>query len=352
MSELFAEEIDVWASVIGQDTAVARLRAASANPVHAYLLVGPAGSGTKTAAFAFAAALLGPAARDQRLALAGEHPDVRLVERVGAAISVEQAEDIIRAASLAPVEGRRKVLILDEFHLLRAESAAKLLKTVEEPSRSTVFVILADDVPPELVTIASRCVRIDFGPLAEAVVRGALERDGASETVASHAARAAAGNLERARLLAADPDAAARWDAFASVPSRLDGHGFTVAGLVDELMGRIEGAATPLAHRHARETAAFDSRLDATGERGSAGARKAMEERHKRELRRHRADELRSGLAAMSGAYRDRLVAKGAHRPADFVAAVATIADAGEAIDRNPNETLLLQALLLSLPSG
>ena len=76
---------------------MARLRAAADQPGHAYLFVGPAGAGKRAAARAFAAALLCPyggcgECRDCRLALTGEHPDVREVERVGAAISKEQAD--------------------------------------------------------------------------------------------------------------------------------------------------------------------------------------------------------------------------------------------------------------------
>ena len=56
-------------------------------------------------------------------ALAGEHPDVREVVRVGPAISAEQAAEIVRQAALAPVEGDRKVLVLHEFHLLNAVGA-------------------------------------------------------------------------------------------------------------------------------------------------------------------------------------------------------------------------------------
>ena len=67
------------------------------------------------------------------------------------------------------------MLILDEFHLLRPEGAARLLKTVEEPPPSTVFVILADDVPVDLVTIASRCVRVDFHALPEPLIAETLE---------------------------------------------------------------------------------------------------------------------------------------------------------------------------------
>ena len=87
-----------------------------------------------------------------------------VVERAGPFITVDQAHEITRMAARSPTEGRRKVLILVDFHL--AEKAVPaLLKTIEEPPASAVFIVLADHVPPELVTIASRCVRFDFPPL-------------------------------------------------------------------------------------------------------------------------------------------------------------------------------------------
>ena len=120
----------LWSAVVAQDRAVALLDAAAREPVHAYLFLGPRGSTKTEAARAFSAALLCPnggcgECRDCRLALSGEHPDVQLIAREGAAISAAQAEDIVRRAALAPVEGRRKVLVLDEFHLLRPEAAAR-----------------------------------------------------------------------------------------------------------------------------------------------------------------------------------------------------------------------------------
>jgi DNA polymerase-3 subunit delta' len=343
----------LWAKVIGQPEAVARLQAASVAPVHAYLFVGPAGSGKRAAARAFAAALLCRegacgACRDCRLALAGEHPDLREVERVGPAISADQAEEIIRLASRAPVEGQRKVLVLDEFHLLRAEAAARLLKTIEEPAASTVFLVLADDVPPELVTIASRCVRIEFRTIPDAVVSEALRAAGVEPEAAAEAARGAGGDLDRAFLLAHDPGLAARRHAFADLPNRLDGTGASVATAVDELMGLIEGAAAPLQERQAGEAADVDARIAQFGERGSG--KKALEERHKRELRRHRTDELKAGLAALAGTYREHLAHGGAD-PRAAVEAVTAVHETIEAMERNPNEALLLQSLLLRLPS-
>src|SRR2546428_319187 len=89
---------------------------------------------------------------------------------------------------------------------LRAAAARPaLLKTIEEPPPSTVFVILADYLPPKLVTIASRCVRVDFSPLSPAVIAAALEAEGVPAVTASELAEAADGRLDRAQLLARDP---------------------------------------------------------------------------------------------------------------------------------------------------
>ncbi len=351
---MFAEYAkSVWDGVVGQPRAVDQLTRAAAAPVHAYLFVGPAGSTKHEAARAFAALLLvghdDPEVRDARLALAGEHPDVREVERTGARISKDQVSEIIRNASLAPIESSRKVMLLHEFHLLEAEGAARLLKTIEEPPASTVFIVLADQVPPELVTVASRCVRIEFSAIPEAKIRVVLTAEGTTAEAAAEAAAAAAGNLTRARVLATDPGLVARREAFASIPQRLDGTGATVVALCTELNALIEAAAAPLAARQADEATALETRVAAIGERGSG--RKQLEERHKRELRRHRVDELRSGLGVMAGTYRDALVQQRLARHEAGVHAVQRIHRAIDALDRNPNETLLLQSMLLDLPS-
>jgi DNA polymerase-3 subunit delta' len=344
----------LWTDVVGQHAATSLLRASARNPVHAYLFVGPAGTGKRAAARSFAAALLCPDGgcghcRDCRLALSGDHPDLHEVERVGAAINIEQAREIIRVAMMAPVEGRRKVLVLDEFHLLAPMAASALLKTIEEPGPSSVFCVLADEVPPELVTIASRCVRVEFHPIPDQLVAEVLIEAGAERDQAMAAARAAAGNLDRARLLVTDPALAARRDAFARVPLRLDGAGATVAAIVDELLGLIEAAAEPLAIRQAAEVAELEARVGQVGERGSG--RKVLEERHKRELRRHRTDELRAGLAALAGTYRDALAGGASRHPAEVIAALDALSTSFEALERNPNEPLLLQHLLLRLPA-
>ena len=149
----------------------------------AYLFCGPSGYGTRAAARAFAADVLSAgtdgAARDRhrRLALAEEHPDLVVVERVGPSITADQARGVVRQSSLSPVEAEHKVLVLVDFHLV-LDRAPIVLKAIEEPPPSSVFIVLADEVVPELVTIASRCVRIDFGPVPPAAIVRRAERRG------------------------------------------------------------------------------------------------------------------------------------------------------------------------------
>lgn len=340
--------------VVGQDKAVAQLRGAAAAPVHAYLLVGPPGSGRREAARAFAASLLCAdggcgQCRDCSLALVEAHPDLTVVERVGPSISAEQIEDLVRRAALSPNEGRRNVLLLVDFHLVQ-QQAPKLLKTIEEPPPRTVFVVLADHVPVELVTIASRCLRVDFGPVPDAALIEALVADGVARDRAEEVARAAAGRLDRARLLAADEAFVARQEAWRSVPRRLDGTGAAVAVVAAELVDLIGRAGVePLQARQAQEMTALDERVERAGERGSG--RRQLEERHKRELRRLRTDELRHGLATLASVYRDAMASGGDGATSrSWADAVAAIQQAIEALVRNPNELLLLQALLLRLP--
>jgi len=341
----------IWDAVVGQPVAVDRLTRAASAPVHAYLFVGPAGSTKKEAARAFAALLLGcddPAERTADLVLRGEHPDVHEVARVGASITFAQAREIVRVAALAPIEGDRKVMILDEFHLLSPEGAAILLKTIEEPPPSTTFLVLADFVPHDLITISSRCARIEFRTIQASDIERRLLEEGVTEEAAREAAASAGGSVERARVLASDPDLADRRRAFATVPRRLDGTGSTVMQIVDDLMARIEAAATPLSERQAAEIVDLDERIARYGERGSG--RKTLEERHKRELRRHRTDELLAGLTVMAGSYRDAMVEGTAGDPTQVAAGVTRIHAAMEAFERNPNESLMLQELLWSLP--
>ena len=358
---------DPWSAVVGQTQAVAALESAVASPVHAYLLVGPRGSGKRAAAAAFAGELIVAAderagsdpqraRRHRRLARREEHPDVFVLIPAGNSLRLqEEVAQLVHEASRTPVEGPRKVLVVDRFHTATAAAAAALLKPVEEPAAPVVWVLLAEQVLPEHITIASRCTRVDFGGVSDHEMAAVLVSEGlVAPDQAALVAAAAAGNLHRARVLATDERVAARRQAWWSVPDRLDGTGATVALLVSELRAMIDEAGAALTERHRDETAALEEREAQFGARGSGRA--AMEAQHKREHRQFRTDEIRFGLITLGARYRDQIASSAGDDPAETwstaaaMRAIDRLRATAESLIRSPNEALALQALLLDLP--
>ncbi|MGH9171689.1 MAG: hypothetical protein ACRD0Z_12590 [Acidimicrobiales bacterium] len=342
--------------VVGQDRAVSLLKASVASPVHAYLFLGPSGTGKRDAAVAFAAALLCPnggcgdcpACRD---ALAERHTDMVVVERRGASILMEQAREVVSLAARSPRVGRYQVLILVDFHLVE-ERAPVVLKTIEEPADTTVIVVLAESVPVELVTIASRCVRVDFEPLTNGDIVKALVGDGVNSAAAEVAAAAANGRLDRARLLARDPGFGVRLALWKQVPSRLDGTGATVAILADELLTAAAEPVEVVKARQAEEWAELAELAERSGERTVPG-RQLIDDRHRREQRRVRVDELHAGLAVLASTYRGRLADPLApSQLAAQIKAIELIDMATERLARNVNESLLMEWLLCRLDAS
>ena len=209
----------------------------------------------------------------------------------------------------------------------------------------TVFLVLADQLTPDLITIASRCVRVDLGPVPDAAVAERLVAEGVDPERAREAAAVAVGDLGRARLLAGDERLALRRAAWHAVPDRLDGTGASAVIVADELLAMILDAMAPILAAHEAELAELEERVKPTGERGSG--RTLMVDRHKREARRYRTDEVRAGLTELARRYRDEMT--DAVDPTRAIAAIEAIASLAEELIRNPNERLQLVALFVRL---
>ena len=267
---------------------------------------GPSGSGKRAAARAFAALLLaegskGEAAeRHARLALAETHPDLHVIEPTTAQgrIDAAAAREIVQQAALSPAEGARKVLVLEDFHLID-KFGAILLKYVEEPPASTFFVILAEDVPP-----GARHDRVPLGPHRPRP--GAAGQVVVDRLVAEGVTRPTRDRGRRGRRRGPRPGPAPRHrravrhagEALAGMPARLDGTGTRAAELAAEVKALIDDAQAVIDARHADGgRASCRSASSATGS-GGAG-KKDLDDRHKREVRRHRTAELRFALATL-----------------------------------------------------
>lgn len=344
----------MWDLVRGQVRPVDQLQHSVINPVHAYLFLGPEGCGKEEAARAFAAILLSgtdePSDRVNDMVLRGVHPDVHEVRREGASVLKEQAEEVIKIASVTPVESSRKVIIMHEVNLMQPVAIARLLKTIEEPPAGVFFIMLAEQMVDPLVTIASRCMSVPFGLLDTELITTILREEGVNNDTAVAAAKSSHGSLSRARLLASDHQLAHRREFFANIPRRIDGTGATVIAIVDQMLSLIDEAAEPLQRMHEQEVIDVEATLKVMGVKRAG--KKALEDKHKRELRRHRTDELRNGLTEIASVYRDELAQNtNIHRPESYVAAIDRIHEAMRRLSLNANEAILLRDLIWALPS-
>jgi DNA polymerase III subunit gamma/tau len=182
-----------FGDVVGQDHVVRTLRNAITRGriAHAYLLVGPRGTGKTSIARIFAKALNctgGPnadfdPADPAVLAIAeGSHLDV--IEIDGASNnSVEQVRDLRENSRYAPAQGKYKVYIIDEVHMLSTAAFNALLKTLEEPPPHVKFMFATTEVQKVLPTILSRCQRFDLKPIPSDLIAGRLKAIAEDEKV-------------------------------------------------------------------------------------------------------------------------------------------------------------------------
>lgn len=158
---------------------------------HAYLFLGPRGSGQQEAARALASMVLcdqgGCGRCDTCLAIAaGTHPDVHHLSPDSATgYLIEQISQLIEDVQLTPIQGRSKVYVIDDADRLRDRAANALLKTIEEPPSGVILILMAPSMESVLPTIVSRCQSVPFRPVAPDHARAAVRaRTGLDDTQA------------------------------------------------------------------------------------------------------------------------------------------------------------------------
>jgi len=177
--------VTVWDDLVGQGQAVEVLQRAVAGGAHAmshaWLITGPPGSGRSNAAKAFAAALqceVGTGCgtcTGCRTALSGAHPDVTLVRTEQLSIGVDEVRDLVRRAAMSPTLGRRQVLVIEDADRVTERGADALLKSIEEPSPKTVWLLCAPTADDVVATIRSRCRALHLATPTVAAVAELLE---------------------------------------------------------------------------------------------------------------------------------------------------------------------------------
>src|SRR5262252_1171715 len=134
----------------------------------------------------------------------GVHPDVVVVEpEDSGAIKIEQIRDIVDRAAYRPFEGRRRVVVIDQADALGVPPQHALLKTLEEPPPSSVFVLVTSRPDILLPTVRSRCPQLRFRPLSPPEIAAALIARGMADPQARAIAATSNGSIGDA-LAAAD----------------------------------------------------------------------------------------------------------------------------------------------------
>ncbi len=229
----------IWAGLIGQPEVTANLVRAVRDAgeitrgepgpamTHAWLITGPPGSGRSTAATYFAAALVCPedgcgVCQACRTAPLGGHSDVEVIVPDGLSYSVDDAKDLVRRSSMSPIESHWRVIVIEDADRLTQQAVNVLLKSLEEPTPHTVWVLCAPSTEDVLPTIRSRTRHVGLRTPSTKDVAGLLSANYAIDPViAGFAARAAQGHIGRARALAKDESVRSRRQTILRIPLNL-----------------------------------------------------------------------------------------------------------------------------------
>lgn len=188
--------------VIGQDLVTRMLKNILFKTAYfpVYLFAGPHGCGKTTTARLFAAAVNCEAlaefqknpqkivvpcgtCRSCKAFFAGTHPDYHEID-AASHTGVDQVREIIDAASLLPVLGTRRVYLIDEAHMLSKAACNALLKILEEPPRTALFMLATTDPGKIIETVTSRCFTLFFDPVPYATLVAHLQSICASQSIA------------------------------------------------------------------------------------------------------------------------------------------------------------------------
>ena len=362
---------------------------ATGTMTHAWLITGPPGSGRSIAALCFAAALQCTSdgvpgcgeCRACMTAMAGTHADVRRIVPEGLSIGVDEMRSIVQIASRRPGTGRWQVVLIEDADRLTEGAANALLKVVEEPPPSTVFLLCAPSVDPEdiAITLRSRCRHVALvTPPVEAIAQVLIDTDGLSADEARWAASVSGGHVGRARRLAVDQEARERRQRAlglardAATPSR-------AYAAAEELVAAAEAEAVSLTvDRNETEAEELRTALGAGGTgkgtagtmRGATGALKDLEKRQKSRKTRASRDALDRALIDLATYFRDallvssgagtiqanhpdmaeRVAAMAAHAPPEkLLRCIEAVLECREALDVNVKPKFAVDAMVATV---
>lgn len=336
----------LWDDVLGQPEVVSYFRqAVTAGEVsHAYLLLGPEGVGKETVAFTLAAALncdkggCGGCSTCRRIRRQ-VHPDVQRIGPEGNFIHLDQVKALRQRVYLRPLEGQRRVYIVDEAESLTVPAANAFLKILEEPPLDVVFILITDNEDLLLPTVVSRCQEIRFRAVSQAELRDYLrDRCNLSLEEASLISRISGGIPGRATAIASSEVALKKRRLALEILETLAVvDAFEVFEAAERLMAEIRHPGETLEQEQEKE---LSLALEQVAPGQASSVKKRLKASHKRELNRRELEGLVEVLRTLASWYRDVLVLKESSRE-DIVFNLDHVERAGQAAKEWSSEALM-----------
>lgn len=206
------------AAIKGQDRTIKLLQRSleTSRLAHAYLLEGPDGVGRRSTALALVRTIYckTPVNNDAcesciycRKVSSGIHPDIHFLEPLPDKrdISIDQVRELNQQLTIWPLEGQRRICLIEPTERLSEQAANALLKTLEEPPGNALFLLLTNQADLLLPTIRSRCQHLRFGLLSETVILELLQQQGYPPDQAQQMASLAEGSISKALSLQEKP---------------------------------------------------------------------------------------------------------------------------------------------------
>jgi len=318
--------------IFGHENPISALKSAVAGGrlAHAYLFSGMEAIGKRTTALAFAQLINCEHPEDLdacgacsscRKIDGGLHPDISVIAAQGAFIRIGDIRQMQERMSFRPLEGRKRVLILDDADRMNDVAANALLKTLEEPPPFNIL-ILVTTAPHRLpVTVVSRCRTLRFRPLSpEAVAAFLRDSAGMEATMASFLASVSGGSIGRALRMDGDAFLESRRFVLEEVLAETRGRLLRIFGLVGTFGGTNEeiGLKIDILRTFWRDVLVFKE----TGE-------------EKRLVFRDQIDRIRTFAGALPG---ERILE-----------GIRAAEDATAALERNANKQLTLETMLIKV---
>jgi DNA polymerase-3 subunit delta' len=372
----------LWDELVGQDSAVSLMKAAatpdSSAMTHAWLITGPPGSGRSTLAHAFAAELVGAGSTEStwRQVVSGAHPDVSILSTNKVTITIEEVRALVAFSYFSPSQSSYRVVIIEDADRMTDRTSNVLLKALEEPPPTTVWILCAPSRADVLPTIRSRMRSVVLQvPRAADVAALIAAREGVDQELALMAATEAQSHIGMATRLATDDAARARRQASLDLVLSVQSVSSAV-GVAAQILDIAHQDADALGERndHQERDALLRSLGVSHGGAVPTALRshlKTLEDDQKRRKTRSLRDALDRILTDMLSVLRDVLMVQvgagvdlinTAHRsaidakadqttPELTLAAVDAIQEARERLVHNSPPLLVLEALLISQTS-